>query len=121
MHKNHFLSDTPLIYFSDIENYVREFFQCKWIAYGMMAFESIERQAMLRQNGGVDYEHSKLFPLAFWNNKKVWEYLKLNNIQIPSEYQYSSRSEANPLSNWSLQRMASYYPSDLQKVLKKFP
>lgn len=121
MNANKFLRETPVIYFADVENYVRDFFSCKWIAYGMMAYESIERQAMLKNNNGIDYEHSKLYPLAFWNSSRVFEYLKLHNIQLPTEYQFSTRSLSNPLSPDAQNMLKAYYPGDWAKVEQKFP
>jgi 3'-phosphoadenosine 5'-phosphosulfate sulfotransferase (PAPS reductase)/FAD synthetase len=121
MHKSIELSRVPKIYFSDIENYVRDFFQCNWIAYGMMAYESIERQAMINEHGGVDYKHSKLFPLAFWNSSKVFQYLKLNKILPPTEYQFSERSLSCPFFPDAQIMLQSYYPDDWAKVENKFP
>lgn len=115
------LQQTPQIYFSDVENYVRDFFGVKWIAYGMMACESIERQAMLRNNGGIDYEHAKLYPLAFWNNDKVFRYLKTNNIRLPTEYDFSTRSVSNPFDPNAQILIKTYYPGDWEKVVDKFP
>ena len=87
----------------------------------MMACESIERQAMLRNNGGIDYEHAKLYPLAFWNNDKVFRYLKVNNIRLPTEYDFSCRSVSNPFDPNAQILIKTYYPGDWEKVVDKFP
>lgn len=118
---NPFVKKCPKIYFSDVENYVRDFFGCKWFAYGMMACESIERNAMLKNNNGIDYEYNKLYPLAFWNNKKVFAYLKNKNIQLPPEYQWSERSANNPFIDFTQILLQTYYPSDWERVQYKFP
>ena len=116
-----FMQSCPKIYFSDVENYCRDYFGCKWFAYGMMACESIERNAMLKNNGGVDYEYCKLYPLAFWNNKKVYAYLKNQNIKLPPEYQWSDRSANNPFIDFTQILLRQYYPSDWERVEAKFP
>jgi len=121
MHRSFELDKVPTIYFSDVENYVRDFFKCKWIAYGMMACESIERNAMLKNNNGCDYEYAKLYPLAFWNNQKVYAYLKTKNIHLPPEYYISGRSANNPFVDLTQILLKTYYPSDWERVMYKFP
>lgn len=121
MHRSFELDKVPTIYFSDVENYVRDFFKCKWIAYGMMACESIERNAMLKNNNGCDYEYAKLYPLAFWNNQKVYAYLKTKNIHLPPEYYISGRSANNPFVDLTQILLKTYYPSDWERCMYKFP
>ena len=115
------LKSCPEIYFSDIENYCRDYFDCKWFAYGMMASESLERNAMLKNNGGIDYEHNKLYPLAFWNNQKVYAYLKNKNIKLPPEYQYADRSGNDPFVEFTQILLKNFYPSDWERAKFKFP
>lgn len=122
--RNILTDNLPKIHFSDIENYVRDYFKCRWIAYGMMGCESIERMAMIKHCDGVDVEHCKIFPVGFWNDKLVKTYLKNQEIKLPVEYRHSDGSVGDgnfAQCVWVLDYLMKYFPEDYSNLLRIFP
>lgn len=111
---------TPTIKMGDVENYVRDYFQCGWIAYGMMKCESLERNAMIGRSGAVDYDLKKIYPLAEWSPGKVKDYLALNQIPLAPEYRYMKRSFGSLLPE-CLEMVKDHFPDDYEKIKYIFP
>lgn len=111
---------TPTVKMGDVENYVRDYFHCGWIAYGMMKCESLERNAMIGKSGAVDRDLKKIYPLAEWSPAKVKEYLAMNGIPIAPEYRYMKRSFGSLLPE-CLDMVKEHFPDDYEKIKHVFP
>ena len=116
-----FITDTcPNITIKDIEDYMTEETGTPWFAYGQMMCESIERNAMIKHNGEVDEENKRIYPLAEWNPKKVFQYLANHNIQLAPEYRYAKRSIGD-LRPENIEIVKAHFPDDYETIKRIFP
>ena len=116
-----FLTDTcPNIGINDIEDYMTDETGTPWFAYGQMMCESIERNAMIKHNGEVDEENKRIYALAEWNPKKVFQYLKNHGIQLAPEYRYAKRSIGD-LRPENVAIVKKHFPDDYETIKRIFP
>jgi phosphoadenosine phosphosulfate reductase len=113
---------------SDIEAYLRKQTGLSWFATGERCSDSIERNAMIRKAGGIDPVRRHIWPVAFWNDAAIFNYLKRENIALPPDYN-------NVLANGKNARAGSFgglwarevlwgrekYPDDYRKIVDMFP
>lgn len=110
----------------DIENHLRAKLGIDWFATGEKAIDSIERNAMIRRVKGIDPKRRQIWPLAYWNDSAVWNFLKRNNILLPPDYRFSEGANYKPRSFGSmgpleLTFIRENYPADYQKITDMFP
>lgn len=117
---NRFTNECPRITPNDVVEYVRNYFNCEWVAFGEMICESISRNAMLKGIDGVDTMRKKIYPLAEWNPKKVKSYLEMHKIQLSPEYRYCKRSIGD-LRPENLDVLKEHFPNDYARVKEVFP
>jgi len=116
-----FLTDTcPNITIKDIEDYMVDETGTPWFCYGQMMCESIERNAMIKHNGEVDEENKRIYPLAEWNPKKVFQYLKNHGIELSPEYRYAKRSIGD-LRPENVEIVKEHFPDDYETIKRIFP
>jgi phosphoadenosine phosphosulfate reductase len=71
----------------DIEAFIRDKYDCEWLAYGYRKDESLQRRGMLKHIGnGIDYKYKKLYPLSDWKQSDVWKYIKAEKLILPPDY-----------------------------------
>jgi len=114
------MMSVPLIKLIDAESYVKEKLSCEWIAYGHRAQESLERNAMLKKNGGIDLKGKRVYPLTFWSKKHVVKYLDKNKIPLAPEYRFLGRSFGAFLEP-QLLVIKQHWPNDSDKIKEVFP
>jgi phosphoadenosine phosphosulfate reductase len=112
----------------DIDAYVRKQTGIDWIATGEKACDSVERNAMIRQANGINPLRRHFWPLAFWQQSTVYNYLKTNSIALPPDYSLSSRDVKNRTSMsfgdlWykNLAWIRDRFPRDFAKIVELFP
>lgn len=116
--------DIKLIYLRDVENQAREATGGVYIASGHKAIDSLDRNAMIRGCKGIDDKNKRIYPLAFYNNAMVFNYLKRNNILLPPDYRlfkYSKNSSFGGINGDDLEVVRENYPDDYRKILEVFP
>lgn len=119
--ETNFLTDScPNITITDVEDYLTDETGTPWFAYGMMMCESIERNAMIKHNGEVDEEHHRIYPLAEWNPKKSFQYLKNHGIRLSPEYRYAKRSIGD-LRPENVEIVKEHFPDDYETIKRIFP
>jgi phosphoadenosine phosphosulfate reductase len=113
-------ADVPLLAITDIEAHVRNLTGVEWIAYGHKTCDSIERNGMLKANGGIDESTGRMFPIAFWKHSQVKSYLRLNNIPLPRDYDLFGHSFGRL---WApeLEAIKSHFPEDYERIIEVFP
>lgn len=60
---------------------------------GTMAGESSQRKSTYLQTGCNSFDSKRPIskPLGFWNEEDIWEYIKINNLEISEEYTKNGR------------------------------
>jgi phosphoadenosine phosphosulfate reductase len=109
--------------FRDIDAYVRKVSGLHWIANGERACESVQRNAMLRQCDGVSEKRGRVFPLTYWNDAMVWQYLRQRKVALAPEYGKMGlgRSFASLHGGSQLAAVKRWYPEDFEKIVRVFP
>ena len=71
-------------------------------------------------NGEVDEVNKRIYALAEWNPKKVFQYLKNHGIQLAPEYRYAKRSIGD-LRPENVEVLKEHFPDDYETVKRIFP
>lgn len=109
---------------TDIENEMRSRVNIDWFATGQKACDSIDRNAMIRRCNGIDHKARRIYPIAYFNNAAVFNYLKANKIPLPPDYGLFSGSKNQSfggLYGQDLKAIKDKYPEDYEKILEVFP
>lgn len=110
----------PVLEFNDCYSYVRDKFDCAWIAGGERINDSLNRRAMLKSGGSIDFKQFRMYPLLHWNKNEVVEYIRRKKLYLPEDTKVFGRSFCD-LSGESLFLMKKYFPEDYKRVLKFYP
>jgi phosphoadenosine phosphosulfate reductase len=111
----------------DIENYLRNKTGIEWIATGEKTIDSVERNAMIRHVRGLDEKRRQIWPIAYWNQSSVFNYLKQHNIPLPPDYRMSAPGDKRPPRSFgtlgpdTLGFLREHYPDDYRKIIAMFP
>jgi phosphoadenosine phosphosulfate reductase len=94
-----------------------------WIANGERACESVQRNAMLRSCRGVSEARGRVFPLTYWSEAMVWQYLRQSKVAMAPDYGVMGlgRSFASLHGGGQLAAVKKFYPRDYAKILEVFP
>jgi phosphoadenosine phosphosulfate reductase len=110
------------ISFHDIDVYVRRKTGLHWIANGERACESVQRNAMLRHCDGIDEKRGRVFPLTYWNDSMVWQYLRHEHVALAPEYgAMGLKTSFTNLRGEQLEAIRRCYPDDFRKIERVFP
>lgn len=112
--------NAPLLTLKDIEVEVTRRTHCKWFAYGLTRFDSIERNAMLRRCNGIDVQSHRLFPIMHFTRWAIFSYLRQHRIKLPIDYYMFGRSFGR-LWPEELQAIKERFFSDYEKIEAHFP
>lgn len=104
----------------DIENTIRLKTGIDWIAYGMRKSDSLERRGMLSNNGGLDYNVSKVYPLRNWLAEDIRRYMKLIKIPLP-DLKMGKKMSGVSLLPENVLALAEHWPKDFEKIKRVFP
>lgn len=103
---------------NDIYAYVRDQFNCEWIAAGERAKDSLFRNSMIKNSSSIDRKRKRFYPVAWWNKQEILDYIKINKLPISEEYKYLGHSFKG-LYREDLKKIKEFYPEDFEKI-KKF-
>lgn len=109
--------------FQDVIKTVRTQTGASLLAFGHRMDESLQRRGMLSEMEPYpEYSErlQKLYPLARWNSKGVYSYLRGRKIPIPENLGRFDTSGVS-LGTDTLRILRDHYPDDYQKVLNVFP
>lgn len=105
--------DIPLIYFQDIYDYLRQETGMYWIAGGERASDSIERNAMIKKVGSINYKMGRFYPLAWWKQKEVLNYIKVHKLPY-----FDMREGFLDDQLWEIKE---FFPDDWEKLKRLYP
>jgi len=88
-HPTQLATRSKLVKMRDIDEYVRAKTGIDWIATGEKAGDSIERNAIIRRADGIDRNRRRIWPIAWWNDSAVFNFIKQNRIPLPPEYRFA--------------------------------
>lgn len=109
--------------FQDVIKTVRSTTGASLLAFGHRMDESLQRRGMLSEMEPYpEYSErlQKLYPLARWNSKGVYAYMRSRKIPIPENLGRFDTSGVS-LGTDTLRILRDQHPDDYQKVLNVFP
>lgn len=110
----------PRVKIRQIYDYLRQKTGIYWIAGGEKINDSIVRRAMLKHSGSIDEQRLRFYPIMYWTDKEVKQYIKMNGLLYPKfnrELGFSFHS----LAGKELSAIKHIYPQDYERILKFFP
>lgn len=110
----------PRVKIRAVYEHIRQQTGAYWIAGGEKISDSIVRRAMLKHSGSIDIERGRFFPLTYWRNKEVLNYINAKKLIYPRinrELGFSLHS----LQGKELYKLRELYPNDYERVLEFFP
>jgi phosphoadenosine phosphosulfate reductase len=109
----------PKVKFTDIENAFRVEANVAWLAMGWRRSDSLSRALIMKGCGGIDFKAHRVFPLRFWKNTDVYDYLDTRGIPRPPTL---GRREQGGLDfNAGALAALKERPEDWAKWLRDFP
>jgi phosphoadenosine phosphosulfate reductase len=107
----------------DLENFLREKFEIPYVAYGYKMVDSVFRGGILNSpdmDHGMNPKLKRVYPLARWSEKEVFEYIKRNKLPLSFEYDYGFR-DINIFQGKALEFIKSKSPDDYKKIIDFYP
>ena len=91
-----------------------------WIAGGEKINDSIVRRAMLKHSGSIDEQRGRFYPVMYWTDKEIKQYMRMQHLFYPKFNQELGFS-FHSLAGKELSAIKRIYPQDYQRILKFFP
>lgn len=108
--------------FDDLYRAARKKTGAHYIALGHRMDESLQRRGMISSTteNGIDHKNGKVYPLAHWNAKSVYSYLR--HRQIPMVDHFGAWDTTGlSFERGTLQRLRERFPGDYEKLCDVFP
>lgn len=110
----------PVLEFNDCYSYVRSITGDAWIAGGERINDSLNRRAMLKSGGSVDFKRFRMYPLLHWTKNEVVEYIRRKKLYLPHDTRVLGSSFCD-LSGETLSRIKKYFPNDYKRIKDFYP
>jgi len=107
-----------------VEEEVRQMTGLHYAFSGMKGVDGYMKRMRLKmyeKQSGLVTEKGMAYPLAFWTNKEVLQYIKARNLIAPFVYVEGDVSQGFDLSLGTMLLMKYRYPADYKRVLSSFP
>ncbi|MFA6258786.1 MAG: phosphoadenosine phosphosulfate reductase family protein [Candidatus Paceibacterota bacterium] len=115
------ITNQKKIKMKDVENFIRDKYNLPFLAYGYRKDESLERRGMLAHiDDGIEWKYKKLYPLADWSAKDVFNYLKHEKLPLPPDYPFGFR-DINTFKGDALLWLVENYPEDYEMIKAQYP
>ena len=112
--------DVPILKEEDLMNYISSITGNYWLAGGERASDSIVRNAMIKHSGAIDQKRRHIYPVAYWKQKDIFNYL--NRYKLPISPEYAVLGYSFGCVYWQdVKVIRDYYPEDYEKIKKWFP
>lgn len=115
----------PMLSYREVYARLREQTGLDWIAVGEKQCDSLQRNGMLKKNGGFDEKRKWICPLATWTHRHVYSYLKLHSLPLSPEYQFAKQyghvTSIGMLTVSEMKLMRNHFPNDFEKIKAEFP
>ena len=112
--------EVPIIGITDIYNYLRQKTGIYWIAAGEKIADSIPRRAMIKHSGTIDKDRGRFYPIAYWRNKEILEYIRIRKLLLGEDSKWFGFSFRG-LSDKELAIIKREWPSDFKQIKTFFP
>lgn len=110
----------PVLTSAEWFDWLRAELGAEWIVLGGKAADNVHRNGRLHRCGGVDERRREVYPVAFWKDRAVLAFLKMQGIALPPDYRFGAES-LRLQSAQGLRAIRDQYPADWRKVLEVFP
>lgn len=107
--------------YDDIYTVIRDRCGCRLIAQGHRMDESLQRRGMISASKGWDKKLGKLYPLADWNAKTVYGYLRHRKLLPFVIKTFGTDTSGVSLGTNSLAWLKREHPDDFEKITSMFP
>ncbi len=108
-------------YSKDCMEWLLKKYNADKIAFGYKKTDNLIRRGIISEKKqGV--KHYGVYPVADYNDKQIWEYIKKRKIPYPFEYDLGFKHEfSNFMTKGSLCWLKQYYPNDFENLKYDFP
>lgn len=108
--------------YGDYDNSLRDNYKIKYMAYGYKQTDGMSRRGLiLKSVNGVDKKNSKIYPVAYYSNAMIFEYVKRNRLILPPEYNYGYRDINALFVKEHIIWLRKYFYEDYLSVKEQFP
>jgi phosphoadenosine phosphosulfate reductase len=118
----------PNITGNDIYSYARQQTGAHWIAAGERIADSIIRRAMIKQSGTIDHKRGRIYPVAGFSRKQIFDYMQFKGLYRSREADVIEKASkgtgSGSFGNFTpeaIQAIRDYYPADFEKIREVFP
>lgn len=114
----------PSYSFSDLYDALRVELGVEWIATGEKMVDSLQRRGMMHRHRPdyLDRERRVAWPIADWNHRQVYAFLRRRRVPLPPEYAALGHGwGGHPLERDGVRWLAREYPDDLRRYRLYFP
>lgn len=109
------------ISYTDVDEWLREQGQLRWIVTGERKMDSLHRRGMITSGGVIDHRRQRCYPLAEWNNTDVMTYVQAKNIPLAPHLGTSVRMGGVGTAPEVLDDLERRYPSDWDAYCQMYP
>lgn len=112
-----------IVSMTENDNILREKYNIKYVAYGYKGIDSLQRRGMIKNTNdtGIDEKIHKIYPVAHFSHKMIFDYIERNKLLLPPEYKSGFRDINTFFEKDSLRWLISNYPEDYEKIKEQFP
>lgn len=110
----------PIVSETDVWNYLRHETGIWWIAGGERINDSIMRRARIKHSGTIDTTSGRLFPVAMWKTREIYDYIKFKNLYLSKE-QKELKHSLRIFKDTDLPYIKEHMPWDYEKILRVYP
>lgn len=110
----------PVVSETDVWNYLRHETGIWWVAGGERINDSIMRRARIKHSSTIDIKSGRLFPVAMWKTREIYDYIKFKNLYLPKE-QKELKHSLRIFKAMDLMYIQEKLPNDYEKILSVYP
>jgi hypothetical protein len=102
------------------DNFILSLHEAKWLALGCRITDGPIRAMTLSKYPNPYAKTRKVYPIAHWKKKDVWDYIKANKLPISKTYEWFGRS-MDCVNVKHVYPLKIFAPKDYEKILDVFP
>lgn len=118
------LPNFPALGFTEVFDALRQEARVAWIATGEKMVDSLQRRGMMHRFRPhyMDEARRVAWPIADWNDRQVYAYLRRRRIPLPPEYAALGRGfGGSPLEREGMRWLRRYWPRDFRRYRLFYP
>lgn len=110
----------PIVSINDIYNWMRQQYGIWWIAAGERSADSVIRGAMIKHSGSVDAQRGRFYPVAWWKQQEIYDYIKIKRLYLAADSR-TFKTSFEGVNTRSFVFLQEHFPTDYERALKLFP